>query len=457
MFQGIKCVVQGADHIARNMICQDAADYKLTEHYAAAVVADGHGSAKYIRSDIGSVTAVKCAIETIDAYMEDYGLFSKKIRENPDYILRKMGEQFLARWTQAVEDYQDAHPLTEEEKEKLAKAGADLDNIYTFYGSTVLAAVMGEDFSYGFLVGDGGFVRIDEKGEACIPIEDKNSYANYVSSICSKNAVDALDTYFKEGRPLALCVSTDGLIKSFDSEKDFLDYHILLTPMLTNLEMCQVSMNKNFQKRTVSGSGDDISMAVVFETGQVEAAQDLLKSKIERNRAEKNAREEQERLAHLKFLEKQNQKKGQQVKEALESLGDKKRKAEENLEAQKKNKERIQKDMEKRLSEAEKDQQNLAAYIKELDAKIEEMEKEHLQIQENHQDLKSRQQDAEKSESKWLEMSSKLMDRIGALGEHLSEKLGFRPDFEDDESEEIREEILPQDEDTMDGREGEEE
>ena len=42
MFQGIQCVVQGADHIKYNKICQDAAGELVKEHYAAAAVSDGH-------------------------------------------------------------------------------------------------------------------------------------------------------------------------------------------------------------------------------------------------------------------------------------------------------------------------------------------------------------------------------------------------------------------------------
>lgn len=435
MFQGVKCVVQGADHIARGMICQDAADYKLSEHYAVAVVADGHGSAKYIRSDIGSKTAVRCAMETVDAYMADYELFSVKIRENSDYILRKMFQQFLARWTQAVEDYQDEHPLTEEENAKLAKAGIGTDNIYTFYGSTVLIAVMGEDFSYGLLVGDGGFVRIDEKGDACVPIDDKNSYANYVSSICSKNAVDALDMYFQEGCPLALCVSTDGLIKSFGCEQDFLDYHILLTPMLTNLERCQASMNKNFQKRTVSGSGDDISMAVVFKPEKIQAAQEMLRSRIEKNRAEKKARDEQERLARLKFQEEQQKKKQKMVQQSLDELEEKKRKATRALEEQKKRDEATRRKIEeltRTLTETEKNQQDITSYIQELDGRRFEKEAEHRQIQERRRALQDEQQDAQRRRGSFLESGRRMMVKLGDLSSQLGEKI--RSPFEDDDT-----------------------
>ena len=260
MFQGLKSVVQGADHIERSKICQDAAAFKAGEHYGVAACADGHGGAKYIRSEVGSRIAVECAIEVVDAYMEDYERFSREIRKNSSYILGHMAEKFMAAWTEKIEDYNDANPLSDAEREALAKARGDENNFYSFYGSTVLAAVAAEDFQYGFLVGDGGFAVVSQDGSVTIPIEDPNSHANYTSSLCSRDAISSFVSYYLEEKPLAMCVSTDGLIKSFDTEKDFLDYHVLLATMLQNPERCQVSLEKNLMKRTHSGSGDDISV-----------------------------------------------------------------------------------------------------------------------------------------------------------------------------------------------------
>ena len=266
MFQGIKCVVHGADHIAKNKICQDAAGFLTRDNYAAAVVADGHGGEKYIRSDIGSKMAVQSAIETIETYMKDFEKFSRKIGGNYEYILKKMQEQFLARWSVGIEAYHKEHPLTKKETGILAREHMAEKDIYVMYGSTVLIAVMSEKFYYGMLVGDGGFVVVEQDGNVNIPIEDERSYANYCSSICSQNAIDAFRSFYREGIPLSISVSTDGLIKSFDNEEDFKKYHVLITSMLSNIENCTTSLNKNLNKRTCDGSGDDISIAVIFNT-----------------------------------------------------------------------------------------------------------------------------------------------------------------------------------------------
>lgn len=401
MFQGIKSVVHGADHIKNQMVCQDAAEYRVFPRYAAAVVADGHGGAKYIRSDTGSQKAVECAIATVSAYMEDYDRFAVEIRKNPDYILRHMGEQFLARWEQAVEEYNDANPLTEEEKAKLEKAKGDPKNFYSFYGSTVLTAVIGQDFHYGFLIGDGGFVVVGQDGEVRIPIDDENSSANYTSSICSRNAVDAMAYFFAEGKPLAMCVSTDGLIKSFGTEKDFMDYHVLLATMLTDLEKCRVSLNKNLNKRTAMGSGDDISVSVVFDAEDVAAKRETLVKIIEKNRAEKKAREEQAAIQRLKQKEERERRRQQQIRESMNQLEQERRLAEQLLEESRNREASARRRMEAvntELLRASQSQEELQKRLTELDAQRELKLQEHQQIAEKRKSLKEELKEAPKAE-----------------------------------------------------------
>ena len=60
-------------------------------------------------------------------------------------------------------------------------------------------------------------------------------------------------------------MSTDGLFKSFASEEDFLKYHGLLAQMMTDKERTEKSLERNFEKRTREGSGDDISIAFVYD------------------------------------------------------------------------------------------------------------------------------------------------------------------------------------------------
>ena len=207
MFQGIQCVVQGADHIKYNKICQDAAGELVKEHYAAAAVSDGHGGSKYIRSEIGSRFAVQAALDTISAFMEDYEGFTAAIRKNPDYILNRMECYFIAKWNEKIEIHHDDHELTPEEKKIIEKenekSGREVD-WHSYYGCTVLIAVMAEGYSYGMLVGDGTFAVVYDDGTVSVPIEDPYSVANMTSSVCDKQSKDRFQHYFEDRQPLSI-------------------------------------------------------------------------------------------------------------------------------------------------------------------------------------------------------------------------------------------------------------
>jgi len=264
MIRGIHTTVIGDSHIRRHIVCQDSSGVHVDEDYGIAVVADGHGSAKHFRSDVGAKIAVRISIELLKKYMNQAD-FAGQFRQHPDFILRQMEKQILMKWREAVEEYHRENPLTEEEKGRLTEEEWSRLKTVTLYGSTVLIAVMGDGFSYGMLLGDGGFVVLSREGRIFIPVEDPNSHANYTSSLCNTNACLYFQHWFSPDRPRAMFVSTDGLYKSFASEEDFLKYHGLISRMLDDEDKAKKSLKRNFEKRTREGSGDDISIALVFD------------------------------------------------------------------------------------------------------------------------------------------------------------------------------------------------
>ncbi|MCI6859525.1 MAG: protein phosphatase 2C domain-containing protein [Eubacterium sp.] len=263
MFHAIHSTVIGDSHIRKGMVCQDSSGTVVTDHFAIAVVADGHGSAKHFRSDAGSRIAVKITTKLLKNYMSRPD-FKEQFFQHPEFILSQMEKQILMKWREAVEEYHRENPLTEEEKEKIPEHSRNHLKTAVIYGSTVLAAVMTEDFSYGMVLGDGGFVALDGSGKLSVPVEDKNSHANYTSSLCNTDAIDFFEHWYTTKKMEALFVSTDGLFKSFASEEDFLKYHGLLAHMLWDEDRTQKSLQRNFEKRTREGSGDDISIALVY-------------------------------------------------------------------------------------------------------------------------------------------------------------------------------------------------
>lgn len=179
-----------------------------------------------------------------------------------------MEKQILMKWREAVEEYHLENPLTEEEENKIPEKAKGKLRTAVIYGSTVLAAVLTKDFSYGMILGDGGFVVLGGDKELYIPLEDKNSHANYTSSLCNTDAIHFFEHWYTTETVKALFVSTDGLFKSFASEEDFLKYHGLLSHMFHDTEKMQKSLKRNFEKRTREGSGDDISIAFVYQEGE---------------------------------------------------------------------------------------------------------------------------------------------------------------------------------------------
>lgn len=263
MFRGLHTTVTGDSHIKKGIVCQDSAGVYVTDAFAIAVAADGHGSAKHFRSDAGSRIAVKITIELLKNYISRTD-FREQFRTHPEFILSQMEKQILMKWREAVEEYHLENPLTEEENQKQTAAGGHIRTA-VIYGSTVLAAVIADGFSFGLVLGDGGFVVLDGAGRLFIPVEDKNSHANYTSSLCNTDAIHFFEHWYTEKPVRALFVSTDGLFKSFASEEDFLKYHGLLTQMFGDEKRMEKSLQRNFEKRTREGSGDDISIAFVYE------------------------------------------------------------------------------------------------------------------------------------------------------------------------------------------------
>lgn len=269
MIQGIHATVIGDSHLQRQIVCQDSSGTYVGEDFGIAVVADGHGSSKHFRSDVGSKIAVKISIELLKKYMR-HPDFKHQFLKHPDFILKQMEKQILMKWREAVEEYHRENPLTQEEEEKISSEERKKMKLATIYGSTVLIAVMSEGFSYGMLLGDGGFVVLSRDGKLMIPVEDPNSHANYTSSLCNTNAVNYFQDWYSLETPAAMFVSTDGLFKSFATDEDFLRYHGLIARMFSDTEKAKKSLERNFEKRTREGSGDDISIALIFEDAIIE-------------------------------------------------------------------------------------------------------------------------------------------------------------------------------------------
>ncbi len=306
MFNGLNKTVIGASHVSAGTVCQDWSAIKVTDNYCIAVVADGHGSKKHFRSDIGSKAAVHAVCDTIDNLCSNMQLFESAFIKNPSDTIKKIQKKVILCWNDIVNNYHAAVPVKPEETVRLTEEEYNELKLESIYGSTLIAVFMTTHFCFGIQLGDGSMVLVNNDGSTEMPIEDDESCpANLTASLCNSNAMEMFNSFYRIGNnPIAMLVSTDGLYTSFGSKKSFEEYNHIIVSQLDNMERSENMIENNLKKRTHHGSQDDISLALVFDTDTLSYMVDILKLQVNENKyeADKKAAE------HKAHLEKQKAK-----------------------------------------------------------------------------------------------------------------------------------------------------
>ncbi|MBP5434037.1 PP2C family serine/threonine-protein phosphatase [Ruminococcus sp.] len=286
MFNGFSHSVMGASHEKTNLVCQDSSAFKIGDHYAVAVVADGHGSKKHFRSHIGSKFAVEAAIEAIDRYYEDREALEANLPENHKLIIKNIEKQIISNWNVRIEKHLAENPVTEEERSKFTEEEFEAILPESYYGSTLVVAVAGDNYTFGVQIGDGSLVAIFEDGKAVMPMEyNEAAPANVTASVCNSNAAGMFSSFYTPNKKLiALYGSTDGLYTSFGSEYDFLDYHTIITSQLINLETFKTVIKNNLSKRSRFGTEDDISLSCIYDEDLIKENLNLINQRVAENR-----------------------------------------------------------------------------------------------------------------------------------------------------------------------------
>ena len=175
MFNGFSHSVMGASHEKTGLVCQDSSAFKIGNGYAIAVVADGHGSKKHFRSHLGSKFAVEATIETIDRFYEEREDLEANLPVNYKLIIRNIEKQIISNWNIRIEKHLKENPVTAEEKSKFKPEEFEAIPPESYYGSTLVAAVAGDGYTFGLQIGDGSLVAIFEDGKAVMPMEYNES------------------------------------------------------------------------------------------------------------------------------------------------------------------------------------------------------------------------------------------------------------------------------------------
>ncbi len=292
MLKGFSHSVVGASHTENGLVCQDSSAHFVCEDYAVAVVADGHGSKKHFRSNIGSKFAVEATLDTIANFYEDPAEFAANFPANHKFILKKIEKQIIANWNYKVAEHLKKEPVTKEEREKFTDEEFEEIVPESYYGTTLIAAIVGKSFTFGIQIGDGSLVAVFDDGAAVMPMEyEESAPANITASLCNAGAAKMFNGFYLENRtPLAIFASTDGLYTSFGSEFDFLDYHTIITSQLAASTEFEAAVIKNLVKRSHFGTQDDISLSCVYNSEKSAELIDVLNKKVEENKQAAAAR-----------------------------------------------------------------------------------------------------------------------------------------------------------------------
>ena len=195
----------------------------------------------------------------------------------------------------------EQNPVRLEESRKFTKEEFLAIPKESYYGTTLIVAVAGKGFQFGFQIGDGSLVALFEDGVPVMPMNyDESAPANMTASMCNSNAASMFNSFYTEHeKVIAMYTSTDGLYTSFSNEDDFLEYHLILTGQLDRLETFEKSVQKNLMKRSHFGTEDDISLSCICDREILSEMAPTLRQKAADSKAHA-AERKAKRLAALK-------------------------------------------------------------------------------------------------------------------------------------------------------------
>jgi hypothetical protein len=256
-------------------ICEDASGCYDDDDLHICVVADGHGSDNYPRTDRGARYAVDAAISQIKAFADRTE--KEHILQNEE-LLKDLSQRILAAWLERVAADAAAHPFAEAEmagvSDKYKRNYLSESAVEKAYGCTLIACAVTEDFSFGLQIGDGKCVVVDAGGTFTEPIPwDEECQLNVTTSLCDSDAAEEFRFFVSEERPAAVFCGSDGVD---DSYVDMEELHALYRSIIKiftehGTAVGKAEIEEYLPVLTRRGSGDDVSIALIMDGSRLEA------------------------------------------------------------------------------------------------------------------------------------------------------------------------------------------
>jgi serine/threonine protein phosphatase PrpC len=278
-WQAVGQSVRGASHERSGRPNQDAIGWLPGSGAGPSLVlavADGHGSARYSRSDVGATLAVATATKLIHEF-----LAGQADADNLSLIKRAAEEwlpgALVRAWLAAVSEHIEANPLSELELDALGRGNNDPTQSLTIaYGATILAAAVADAFVLSLQLGDGEILTVTHRGEVSKPLaKDDRLFANETTSLCAPDAWRDFRVAFQpsaHARPALILLATDGYPNSFRDESGFLKVgsDILEIVRTEGLGKVNESLEGWLTDSTNAGSGDDVTLGILCSVGPKE-------------------------------------------------------------------------------------------------------------------------------------------------------------------------------------------
>lgn len=362
--------VLGASHVKKGTVCQDYSVSNSDNEWSYAIVCDGHGGDDYVRSNKGSEFGCKSAEFMINSMMGK--ISSEKFFSESDSLLRTLEQRIIKKWRETVEVHYRNKPFTDSELSRVSSKAYEKyksGNIYSAYGTTLVAVVMTRDYWFGIQIGDGKLITVDRDGKFNQPVpENPKCFANATTSMCDKDAfenfrgcfscdnpegynseisnipdIENKNHFVAYGRelPAAIIVSSDGIDNCFKEDEQMYNLYKTVLYSFGTSDFAEAENGLKHYLPTLSqkGSGDDLSVAAILDTDiipelSIVKEYDMNKQKqivVDAKRREQEANEAEKKIVAERVARQNKKLQGEieQLKKDLKQVNVKFQKSEE--------------------------------------------------------------------------------------------------------------------------------
>ena len=275
-YRAFGMTVIGASHIKSGTVCQDCSQSCEKTECRLVVVCDGHGGADYFRSDRGSKLAAVAFMDCMENPDLIAALSAAAAEKQRQSRMEQLIKSIIARWNSLVEQDMRQHPFDEDElsgvSEKARRRYEAGERLQAAYGTTLIGAVLAENFWLGLQIGDGKCVAVSETGEFTQPIPwDEECFLNVTTSLCDENAAKEFRFCFSRTLPAAVFIGSDGIDDCFAGDERLYDfYRVTLKSFAETDEETAITQLKEYLPTlSEKGSGDDMSVGILVNTDLV--------------------------------------------------------------------------------------------------------------------------------------------------------------------------------------------